>query len=121
MDELTCAGENVAAGFGELAELREEAWPPAAFGLTPCPEEDLAGGNLEDNLRIMGDILSGRAPEGLIATIAANAGTAFFIAEKADDIREGTTLAKDLILGGSVRNWLDRAKAFYAEHSSDAS
>ena len=121
MDELTCVGENVVAGFGELAEFREEAWSPAVFGLAPCPEEDLAGGNLEDNLRIMGDLFSGRAPKGLLATIAANAGAAFFIAEKADDIREGVTLAKDLILDGTVRNWLDRAKAFYAEHSSDAS
>ena len=119
MDELTCAGKNVAAGFGELSELRKEAWPPAAFGLTPCPEKDLAGGNLEENLRIMEDLLSGRAPEGLLATIAANAGAAFFIAEKADDFREGATLAKDLILNGTVRNWLDQAKAFYAENSND--
>ena len=121
MDELTCAGKNVAAGFGELSELRKEAWSPAAFGLTPCPEKDLAGGNLEENLRIMGGLLSGRAPEGLLATIAANAGAAFFIAEKADDFREGATLAKDLILNGTVRNWLERAKAFYAENSNDTS
>ena len=33
----------------------------------------------------------------------------------------GKSMAKDLILNGTVRNWLDRAKAFYAENSNDTS
>ncbi len=119
IDELTCSGENIVAGFGELVELRKDSWLPGTFGLTTCPEKDLKGGNLEDNLRIMEDILAGRAREGLLATIAANAGTALFIAKKTIDDREGTALAKDIILGGNVRKWLARAKVFYADFASD--
>ena len=121
MDELTCAGENVVAGFGELADFREQAWSPTAFGLDRCPEKNLAGGNLADNLRIMDDLLAGQAPDGLLDTIAVNAGAALFIAEKASDIREGTAMAKDLILGETVSDWLARAKTFYAETAPDAS
>ncbi len=64
-------------GFGELADVREENWRPESFGLPPCDESELKGGDLSDNLKILDDLLHGRAPEGLLSTIAANAGAAF--------------------------------------------
>ncbi len=116
MDEISCAGNNLAAGFGELADVREENWRPESFGLPPCDESELKGGDLSDNLKILDDLLHGRAPEGLLSTIAANAGAAFYISEKAADVREGAIIAKELILGGRVRRWLQKAKEFYADH-----
>ncbi len=116
MDEISCAGNNIAAGFGELGDVLEENWRPDSFGLTPCDESELKGGDLSANLEILSDLLNGRAPEGLLSTIAANAGAAFYISEKAANIREGAIIAKELILGGQVRNWLQKAKEFYADH-----
>ncbi len=116
MDEISCAGKNLVAGFGELAGFYEENWGPDSFGLPSCDESELKGGDLSDNLKILDDLLNGRAPEGLFSTIAANAGAAFYISEKAANIREGANIAKQLILGGEVRKWLRKAKEFYADH-----
>lgn len=116
MDEISCAGKNLAAGFGELADVRQENWEPESFGLPLCNESELKGGDLSDNLKILDDLLHGRAPEGLLSTIAANAGAAFYISEKAADVREGAIIAKELILGGRVRRWLQKAQEFYADH-----
>jgi len=116
MDEISCAGKNLAAGFGELAGVHEQNWGPDSFGLPPCDESELKGGDLSDNLKILDDLLDGCAPEGLLSTIAANAGAAFFISEVAADVREGAIIAKELIMEGQVRNWLQKAKEFYADH-----
>ena len=116
MDEISCAGKNHVAGFGELTGFHEENWGADSFGLPSCAESELKGGNLSDNLKILDNLLKGRAPEGLFSTIAANAGTAFYISEKADNIREGVIMAKELIVGGRVQKWLKKAKEFYADH-----
>ena len=76
----------------------------------------MKGGDLSDNLNILDDLLYGRAPEGLLSTIVANAAAAFYISEKAADVREGAIMAKELILGGRVRSWLQKAQEFYADH-----
>ena len=116
MDELSCAGNNIAAGFGELSDFREETWRPESFGLDPCDESELKGGDLSENLRILDNLLGGRAPKGLLSTITANAGAAFYISRKATDVREGARMAKDLILGGQVRSWLKKAKEFHSDN-----
>lgn len=121
MDELTCSGLNRMAGFGELADVRETDAAPEAFGLSPCPESDLAGSDLSGNLRLLDSLLAGSAPQGLLHTVAANAGAGFYVAEKAKTIAEGAALAQELILGGSVSNWLSRAKTFYADQDSGSS
>lgn len=120
MDELTCVGTNRLAGFGELADFHKIDTPPDAFGLSHCPESDLAGGDLETNLALIDALFEGKAPKGLLHTISANAGTALFITEEARDLAEGAALAQELILGGTVRDWLSRAKTFYAEQAYDS-
>ncbi len=116
MDEIACCAKNVVSGFGNLSSIRRENWGADDFGLTPHPVEDLAGGNLEENLRILNDLTKNRAPEGLLSTISANAGAGFFITEKANNLREGAAMAKDLILGGEVGRWIDEVRRFYKDN-----
>ena len=118
MDELTCTGTNMATGFGELAELRETAWPLDAFGLSRGPEEDLAGGDLATNLDLLDALLEGRAPQGLRDTVSLNAGAALWIAGKVPDLQAGATMAEELFSGGRVRDWLSRTKSFYADQGA---
>lgn len=113
MDELTCAGENRVAGVGELNQTNE-VWVPEDFGLDQCEFSDLAGGSTEDNLELLNAILDGGGRKGLIDTLSWNAGTALWIAGMAKDPREGIEQAKILLLNGAVKDWLNRARDFYA-------
>ena len=42
-----------------------------------------------------------------------NAAAAFLILERVDDLPTGYILAREVLLGGEVREWLDKAKTFY--------
>ena len=60
------------------------------------------------------DILSGNGRAGLADTIALNAAAAFMVVEKVDSLGEGCALAREIMLGGALRSWLEKAQAFYS-------
>lgn len=112
MDELACCGSPQAAGFGSSWQ-KDFPWNWDELGLAPCPEEDLKGGDVEFNLRLLNDLLDGNAPEGLANTVALNSGVAFSIVGKTATIREGIELARDQMLGGAVKNHLRTIRAYF--------
>ena len=113
VDELTVATDNHVAGFGRLRA--HGALPPVQeLGLNVSPFDDLAGGDLADNLALLDQVLEGTAPPGLIDTILLNASTGLFIVGRVDSIRDGVEVAREHLLGGGVRRLLDRTRAFYA-------
>lgn len=109
MDELSCVGQNRVAGFGELRDL-DGYWSPESKGFTRCSVTDLAGGDSKENAALLKRILDGSGPSGLIDTIVLNAGTAFLVVGQKD----GFEIARELLLGGSVKVWLEQARDFYA-------
>ena len=117
LDELSCAGENVVAGFGELAFV---AGPigPADADLPACDFSELAGGEAEDNLKIMRALMSGAVdavPAGLRNTVLLNAGAALWSAGRATDLKSGVARAQSILDSGAVARWLDQVQAFYAD------
>jgi len=114
MDEFTTAGANHVTGFGELVSL-ESPWEPASLGFPPCSAEDLAGGNATENVALLEAILRGRGSPGLVDTLVLNAAAAFLIVHRVGSLDEGCALARETLLGGTLRNWLHRAQAFYRE------
>ena len=114
LDELSCCGTNLVAGVGELCETQGE-WIPENFGLHHHPFADLSGGDVSDNLDLLEALFAGKAPSGLLDTVCLNAGAALWIANRVGGVEEGVAIAKDLLLGGKVRSWLNRAKVFYAD------
>lgn len=120
LDELSCAGTNTIAGFGKL---KDQSGPLMASdaGLPPCQFADLAGGDLEDNLRILSALLTGdrsEVPSGLRDSILLNAGAALWAAGRASALQQGIQQADSLLGDGSVARWLERAQAFNAELGS---
>lgn len=113
MDELSVVGGNHVRGFGELASLGG-VWSPARFGLRVADVSELLGGELEDNLRILDDLLEGKAPQGLEDTIALNIAAALLIVGKSPSVEEGLSVARDVILGGALKAKLSDTKEFYA-------
>lgn len=113
MDELTTAGRNHVSGFGSLGDV-DAVWTPDGLGFPPSSVEDLKGGTAAENVALLEDILTGNGRAGLVDTIALNAAAAFLIVERVDSLDEGCALAREVLLGGALRSWLEKARAFYA-------
>lgn len=113
MDELSVVGENRVRGFGTLAGVGE-TWTAERFSLKPADVSDLLGGELEDNLRILDELLDGKSPQGLEDTISFNIAAALMIVGKCASIEEGIEIARDVLLGGALKAKLADTKDFYA-------
>lgn len=112
MDEFTTAGRNHICGFGTLAD-QAGVWTPADLGFPPAPIHELQGGTAADNVVLLEDIMSGNGRPGLVDTLTLNAAAAFHIVERVDSLQEGCALAREILLGGALRSWLEKARAFY--------
>ena len=117
MDEFTTAGDNQVAGFGSL-EGMHRAYSPTDLGFPPSDPAELVGGSAVENVAMLEDMLQGNGRQGLVDSIAVNAAMAFMIVGKVESIGEGCALAREVLLGGALRSWLERARAFYRENGS---
>jgi anthranilate phosphoribosyltransferase len=114
MDELTTAGETRVRGCGELAAV-DGVWLPGDFGFRTCPVADLRGGSPEENLALFSDLLVGAVPEGLLDTLCLSAGAALWVAGRVADPTAGATRARQVILGGELREQARRLREAYRE------
>ena len=111
-DELTTATINHVRGTGTFANLVTE-WRAADFGLPPAPFTDLLGGDLATNLALTEAVLAGKGPQGLTDTIALNAALGLWITGRVTHVREGVTIARELLLGGAVAAKIAATREFY--------
>lgn len=112
MDELTTAGHNHVAGLGGLAE-ESFSWNASDLGFPPANPAALQGGTAAENVALFEDILTGRGKPEIVDALVLNAAAAFLIVGKVDTVFEGCSLAREILLGGTLRTWLDKARAFY--------
>ena len=115
LDELSCAGTNYVSGFGSLSGTQGSLNSDDA-GLPTCDFDELAGGAVADNLKVMETLLSGAyesLPQGLVNSVLINAGAALWIANKAENLKAGVAIADELLKSGAVADWLLRIRAFY--------
>ncbi len=113
MDELTTAGTNHVHGFGEMVDT-DTQWTPDGLGFPPASVRDLQGGTAEENATLLEAITHGNGRQGLADTLTLNAAVAFQVAGRAANLNEGCALAREILLGGGLRDWLQRARQFYA-------
>ena len=105
LDEITTTGETHAAFFdGEtVAALTLE---PEQAGLARARPEDLAGGDLEENVAIVRAVLDGETgPRREI--VLANAGAALFAAGASEDWPSGVARAAESLASGAARERLE--------------
>ncbi|MEY4853365.1 MAG: anthranilate phosphoribosyltransferase [Verrucomicrobiota bacterium] len=114
MDELTTAGETRVRGCGELAAV-DGVWLPGDFGFKTSPVADLRGGSPEENLVLFSDLLVGAVPEGLLDTLCLSAGAALWVAGRATDVGAGAVRARQIVLGGELREQARRLREAYRE------
>ena len=84
---------------------------PEDFGMVPGTKEDLVGGTPEENADITRGILKGTVQGPKRNAVLLNAGTALFIAGKAESIGAGIKMAADLIDSGKAMETLKRCIA----------
>ena len=105
LDEITTTGETVVA---ELRNglVRRYTIHNDTFGIAPAQIQDLAGGDPEQNARIIRDILEGErgAPRDIVLM---NAGAALYVGELARDLHEGIRLSAAAIDSGNASARLD--------------
>jgi len=82
-------------------------------GLEKASFEELKGSDLATNLSIVDSLVAGNAPKGLVDTIALNASLGLWIVGKTRDPKEGYLYAKDLLLGGAVKNKIEQTREFF--------
>ncbi|WP_136443376.1 hypothetical protein [Pacificoceanicola onchidii] len=75
---------------------------------------DLAGGDLQENIGILTDILKGKASRAQMETVALNAGMALQAGGVVRNLAEGTWLALDCMKDGAPYRTLEKAQAFAA-------
>lgn len=112
IDEITTATANRVRGFGAQRDL-DGHWQPADFGLERAPFEHLTGGDVATNLQIVDALLAGRAPGGLVDTIVLNAAICLWLVGRVDSVRAGLAPARELLLGGAVKQKIAATREFY--------
>lgn len=119
LDELSCAGQNVMAGFGALQAERGAITPQQA-GLSACSLADLKGTDVAGNLQLMLTLLSGAKDgisNGLLNSVLMNAGAALYIVGRAGSLAQGVAVAADILERGQAAQWLEQVQAFYNRNS----
>ena len=100
--------------FTTVVEVRPEGIltrviHPEDAGLVPCRLEEIAGGDVNQNLAIATRILDGqRGPAHDFVVL--NTAAALLVAARAGSLREGAEMARDALLSGRARGVLDTVR-----------
>ena len=81
---------------------------PEDFGFETCSKEELVGGEPEKNAAITRNILSGVETGAKRNATLMNAGAALYIGGKADSMKDGIELAKEIISSGKATETLEK-------------
>jgi anthranilate phosphoribosyltransferase len=110
LDELTTTGPNRISRFGvgdHADEVITETLDPRDLGLGLAGQDDLKGGEPEENALITLAILSGSDQGPRRDVVLLNASAALLVGGKASDLAEGIARAAESIDSGSARRQLD--------------
>jgi anthranilate phosphoribosyltransferase len=110
LDELSPMGPTTVAELHDGA-VSQRTVVPEDFGLESCTADELAGGEPEDNARIILRVLEGEERGGARTAILMNAGAALNVADISGTLEEGVAAAAGAIDDGSALDALERLRA----------
>jgi len=101
LDEITLTGTTFVCELKE-GQLSEWILDPAELGLSLCRPEDLTGGTVEENARILLDILEGTdsGPRRDVAVL--NAAAVIYVGGAAETLAQALGLARDSLASGKA-------------------
>lgn len=110
LDELSPLGPTDAVELrdGELARIRID--PVQRFGWTDFEPVALAGGEPDENARVIEAVLVGQGTDAARAAVVLNAGAALYVAGRADSLDEGVAEAERALADGAGIAALERLR-----------
>ncbi len=102
MDEITPSGttEMIIVDDGSFEEARFN--PQKELGWPEIDLDQLAGGEPEDNARVIEEVLSGKGTRGARAAVVLNAAAGLLVGGEADTIPDGVELAESILSEGKA-------------------
>ena len=76
---------------------------PAAYGIVPCQEEDLACGDKKDALQVVRALLRGQGPRAMQDMVALNLGVALYVLEQDLGLQAAMQRAREVVAQGVRR------------------
>jgi anthranilate phosphoribosyltransferase len=111
LDELSPLGRTHAAEVRDGAVRRYVFDPKEEVGWAGFAAEELAGGEPEENARIIGEVLRGERSGGARAAVLLNAAAALLVAGLAESLAEGVAGAERALEDGAGWSQLERLRA----------
>ncbi|MFH1191442.1 MAG: anthranilate phosphoribosyltransferase [Candidatus Omnitrophota bacterium] len=110
LDEVTTTDKTFVT---EVRDGRFEDYEivPEDFGFKRAGLNDLLGGSIDENVKIVGDILAGN-PGSRRDIVVFNAGCAIYAADKADTIAKGIRLAEESVDSGAALEKLEQLREY---------
>ena len=106
LDEISMSSPTTVCEFRD-GWLKNYVITPEEFGFERCTKADLVGGTPEENAQITLNILKGEKGHKCNAVLM-NAGAALYIGGKAESLKEGISLASELIDSGKALKTLEK-------------
>lgn len=101
LDELTVTGKNHVFEL-KNGRIREYDLDPRKYGFKKVCFKTLEGGNVRENARIFEDVLSGKIRGAKRNIVLLNSAAGFLVADRVKDLKEGVTLAEEVIDSGQA-------------------
>lgn len=105
LDEISAAGETIVCEM-KAGIMRKHVLTPETIGVMSSTRAAIEGGTAEENARRFFDAAEGRETV-LREWIVANAGTAFYLSDKAKTLADGASMAREVIASGRLRHYMD--------------
>lgn len=106
LDEISTSAPTAVCEFKD-GWFKSYTIAPEDFGFERCTKEDLKGGTPEENAKITREILGGAKGHKRNAVLM-NAGAALYIGGKAETLKDGISLAAEIIDSGKALETLDK-------------
>ena len=101
LDEASLSGANDLR-LVEAGQVRADQLLPASLGLTPAGLDQLAGGELQDNSRILEAVLQGAGSPAQRDVVALNASLVLWAAGRAASVAEAVPVALEAMASGAA-------------------
>jgi anthranilate phosphoribosyltransferase len=118
LDEISLSGPTSVREIVGGA-IRSYEVTPDDFGVSRADADAVKGGDVETNVRILSDILSGQRSAARDAAVI-NAAAALYASERARDLRDGARMAERALDSGAARTTLERLRAVSQGARADA-
>ena len=118
LDESSLAGPNhirlIVSG-----SISSQLLSPEDLGLKTAPLDALRGGELDDNQRILADVLAGAGTEAQRDVVALNTALVLWSAGLEDDLSQGARRALDAMAAGEPLQRLERLKTSLSRRNGE--